>query len=62
MARRWKNPTTRRRLAKTAKPMACLPQHGFEPTEPTGKNPTARRVKRMARKGHLVGWPFERKI
>ena len=34
---------------------------GFvEAPAPTGNNPSARRVRRLARKGLLLGWPFRR--
>lgn len=29
---------------------------------PKGKNPSARRVRRLARKGWLVGWPFSKGV
>lgn len=57
MARRWKSPVPAhlRRLAKAS----VLPDM-VEAAPPKGRNPSARRVRRLARKGWLIGWPFSK--
>lgn len=47
-------------LRRTAKPIAALAMQDAAP--PKGKNPSARRVRRLARKGWLIGWPFSKGV
>ncbi|MTH36619.1 hypothetical protein GL279_18740 [Paracoccus limosus] len=57
MARRRRSPVPTR-LRRLAKELA-LPGM-VEAPMPTGKNPSARRTRRLARKSWLIGWPFSR--
>ncbi|WP_017999041.1 hypothetical protein [Paracoccus sp. N5] len=47
-------------LRRLAKPTAALAVENTPP--PKGKNPSARRVRRLARKGWLIGWPFSKGV
>ncbi|MFC3571390.1 hypothetical protein [Paracoccus simplex] len=48
------------RLRHLAKPTDALKMTEVPP--PKGKNPSARRVRRLARKGWLIGWPFSKGV
>lgn len=44
------------KLRRLAKPTDALTMTEAPP--PKGNNPSARRIRRLARKGWLIGWPF----
>lgn len=46
------------RLRRIAKPTAVVKM--TEAPLPEGNNPSARRIRRLARKGWLIGWPFSK--
>lgn len=46
------------RLRRIAKPTGALKMTEAPP--PEGDNPSACRVRRLARKGWLIGWPFSK--
>lgn len=58
MRKTGKRPPRAIRRAAKAAAIAALGME--EAPAPKGMNPSARRVRRLARKGWLIGWPFSK--